>query len=75
MAWRCVVSPMRDLAQARGIQNVHQLSKLSGLSWNTVDSWWNGESISHIELSVLFAFCKVLECAPNEIINFEYIDE
>lgn len=74
-----IVIKLSELLKERGI-TMYQLSKSTKVRPNTVSQWVNNEElrkenkdVRSIGVDVLDAFCRELDCSPNDLI--EYIAE
>ncbi|MNY62740.1 helix-turn-helix protein [compost metagenome] len=71
-----IVIKLGKLLEERGI-TMYQLSKATKVRPNTVSQWVNNEELSKegkevksISIEVLDAFCRELNCTPNDLIEY-----
>lgn len=60
---------LRDLLEARG-KSRNWLSQASGIEYKTLMRIERAESSNRIELRVLDALCRTLECQPGDLLVF-----
>ena len=73
MAWRVVVSPVRDLSRANGIRSAEQLAREANISSRTALKWWKGFTTRYIDGNVLYAICHLLDCTVSDVISGEAV--
>jgi DNA-binding Xre family transcriptional regulator len=61
---------IREIAEARGIPNAHQLALTLGVADNVGVRLWN-EKFARLDLITLDRLCRALRCQPNKLLKFE----
>lgn len=70
------VAPVRRLAEARGVKNPSQLAIVTGITKPTAGRYWyDDESLRVLDISVLEAIAKFLECDPGDLIEWRKVKE
>ncbi|HKV39448.1 MAG TPA: helix-turn-helix transcriptional regulator [Blastocatellia bacterium] len=64
-----ITTHIRELAEARGFKNAHQLAKALGVAANAGTRLW-GDDFSRIDLPTLNKLCRVLRCQPGRLIRY-----
>jgi len=64
-----IVFKLADVMKAKGY-NKNMLCVESGFRYETINGYYNG-TISRVDLYVLAAFCKVLKCNVQDIIEYK----
>lgn len=54
--------------------NAYKLSRLTGISWNIVKKYING-NIYRVDLDLLSRMCFVLQCSLEDLIHYEFISD
>lgn len=68
---RISVSKVRQFAEKKGIKSQSALATAAGINPNTARRWWiDDPTLTRYEVSVIIAFCDVLEIQPGDL--FEY---
>ena len=62
---------LKDLMDKYKI-SIYQMSKLTGLKYNTIKSYYTNAPLTKVDLDVVAKMCYVLNCSIADI--FEYIN-
>lgn len=62
-----IILRLREIAEAKEI-NRHQLSMQTGISYPTIDAWWDDEPVS-FGRGVIERLCAALNVEPGDIIK------
>ena len=60
---------LSSVMQSKGV-SVYQMTKLAGLKYTTVKSYYTNAPITRVDLDVISKFCYVLECKPEDILEY-----
>jgi putative transcriptional regulator len=61
-----ITCQLKQIAEAKEI-NRHQLSMQTGVSYPTIDKYWNDKADSY-ERRILDKLCELLDCEPGDLI-------
>mgnify|MGYP005805652661 CR=1 FL=1 len=50
--------------------NVYRMSKLTGLKYNTIKSYYNNAPLTKVDLDVVAKMCYVLNCSVDDILEY-----
>ncbi len=50
--------------------NIYQMSKLTGLKYSTIKSYYTNAPLTRIDLDVLAKMCYVLDCKISDILEY-----
>lgn len=65
-----VVITLKDVMDKQGITR-NRLSNLTGLVYNSINRYYQGEPISSVDLDILAKLCFVLNCEVGDILKYE----
>ena len=51
---------------------IYQMSKLTGLKYNTIKSYYNNAPLTKVDLDVVAKMCYVLDCNIEDILEYVY---
>lgn len=54
--------------------SIYQMSKLTGLKYSTIKSYYINAPITRVDLDVLAKICYVLNCKVEDILIYTYLD-
>lgn len=50
--------------------SIYQMSKLTGLKYNTIKSYYNNAPLTKVDLDVVAKMCYVLNCNVKDILEY-----
>ena len=68
-----VVLKAREIMDQKGITR-HKLSKATGLAYNSINRYYQGDALSSIDLDILAKICFVLDCDITDVLRYERPD-
>lgn len=60
---------LKQLMDQRDV-NVYRMSKLTGLKYNTVKSYYDNAPLTKVDLDVVAKMCYVLNCSIADILEY-----
>ena len=60
---------LSSVMQEKGI-TIYQMTKLAELKYTTVKSYYTNAPITRVDLDVISKFCYVLNCKPEDILEY-----
>lgn len=51
--------------------SIYQMTKLAGLKYTTVKSYYTSAPITRVDLDVIAKFCYILKCNPEDILEYQ----
>ena len=60
---------LKDLMDKYKI-SIYQMSKLTGLKYNTIKSYYNNAPLTKVDLDVVAKMCYVLNCSVDDILEY-----
>lgn len=64
-----IIVRIREVAEKRGVKNAYQLQKLTGFLPSKAANLWKSKW-QLADLETLNTLCNVLECTPNDLLEF-----
>ncbi|MBQ8780082.1 MAG: helix-turn-helix transcriptional regulator [Oscillospiraceae bacterium] len=61
---------LKEIMDSRGISR-NSLSKGTNTRYEVISKWYNN-NVEKLDLDVLARLCFVLDCTPQELIEYEY---
>jgi hypothetical protein len=69
MAWKVSLSPVKEKALAKGVENPSQLAKCAHISRHTAKRWWDDDpTMRYIDKPTLAAIAECLDCTADDLI-------
>ncbi|MDR0326135.1 MAG: helix-turn-helix transcriptional regulator [Oscillospiraceae bacterium] len=65
-----VIITFREAMEMRGF-NRNKVAKMTGLSYNTINRYYQGDGISGVDLDVVAKICYVLQCEVGDLLKNE----
>lgn len=61
---------IKEMAEKRGITTAYQLQKAANVPPSAAAKWFKND-LKSIGIETLDLLCKVLECTPNDLLEFQ----